>query len=424
MLITIHGKSFDKKKHLLVVTQYFWPENFLINDLVNELSKRGYKITVLTGKPNYPVGEIFSEFKKEPKKYSKFGNVSVLRVPILPRGNNKITLFFNYISFLASCSCWGFVKLQKIKYDTIIVYQPSPILVALPAMLFSKIRKKPMILWVFDLWPETLRGVGVVKNPLILKFLDLLVGFIYSSCDLVLVQSQAFISSVSRYVDETQKIRYVPAWANTGVKELQNINKQVLEIKKLDNDKLHLFFGGNFGEAQALPSLLETMMLLKNHPEIKWHFVGDGRRRKWFEDKLEKHVPKQRYSFYGQVETDTYVELIRKSDACLLTLSDNQVFNCTIPARLQMFFSLGKPVIAMSSGESKRIIEVANAGLTASAHDCQNFAKNIKKFKNLNYTQKEIFGRNGSSFYKMNFAKEKILNDFEHYIETLSKVKK
>ncbi|NBX83702.1 glycosyltransferase WbuB, partial [bacterium] len=138
--------------HLLVVTQYFWPENFRINDLVSDLLKRGHQVTVLTGYPNYPEGKILPVFKADKERFSRFEGAQIIRCPLIPRGRNKITLLLNYLSFALSACLLGMWKLRNIKVDMIFVYQLSPATVGLPGILFKKFKKVPMVLWVLDLW--------------------------------------------------------------------------------------------------------------------------------------------------------------------------------------------------------------------------------------------------------------------------------
>jgi hypothetical protein len=97
---------------ILVVSQYFWPENFRINDLVNEWCARGHKVTILTGYPNYPAGKILPEFLANPEFYLKYGDVDIVRVPLIPRGTSSFQLFLNYISFAVSASFLGHWRIR------------------------------------------------------------------------------------------------------------------------------------------------------------------------------------------------------------------------------------------------------------------------------------------------------------------------
>ena len=110
----MYGKKI--KLRILIVTQYFWPENFRINDLALYFSNKGHKITILTGQPNYPEGEIFPEFKKNKKKYQKLENIKIIRVPIIPRKKNIFFLFLNYLSFSISSIFFFYMEIEKSKF--------------------------------------------------------------------------------------------------------------------------------------------------------------------------------------------------------------------------------------------------------------------------------------------------------------------
>ena len=88
---------------LLVVSQYFWPETFRINDLVAELVARGHQVTVLTGTPNYPDGHIFPEFRRDPARFAEHAGAPIVRIPLLPRGKGSARLVINYLVGPAIC---------------------------------------------------------------------------------------------------------------------------------------------------------------------------------------------------------------------------------------------------------------------------------------------------------------------------------
>jgi len=154
---------------LLVVTQYFWPENFRINELVCELVRRGHHVTVLTGVPNYPDGEVFPSFLKDSNRFASYEGADIHRVPMLPRGKTGFRLLLNYISFAISASTVGIWKLRGQQFDAIFAYQLSPVTVGLPAIAMRRVKTAPLLFWTQDLWPETLQAVGVVKSPLVLS---------------------------------------------------------------------------------------------------------------------------------------------------------------------------------------------------------------------------------------------------------------
>ncbi len=169
---------------LLVVSQYFWPENFRINDLVDELVRRGHEVLVLTGAPNYPDGKVFPEFKEHPRRFNAFHGAQVVRVPLLARGRGRARLLLNFLSFAISASLLGAWKLRGRKFDAIFAYQVSPITVGIPAALLRALKQAPLAFWVLDLWPETLQAIGVVRSRALLSAIGKLVTFIYRRCDL------------------------------------------------------------------------------------------------------------------------------------------------------------------------------------------------------------------------------------------------
>ena len=159
---------------ILIVTQYFYPENFKSNDLAFELQKRNHNVTVLTGIPNYPEGKIYENYGFLKKRKEIINGVKVYRSLIIPRGNaSGINLFINYYSFAFFGSIKAFFLGLKNKYDAIIVHEPSPITQFYPALLINKIWRTPIYFWVMDLWPETLSIAGGIHNKLVLKYYNL-----------------------------------------------------------------------------------------------------------------------------------------------------------------------------------------------------------------------------------------------------------
>ena len=153
---------------LLVVSQYFWPENFRVNDLVSALRARGHEVTVLTGLPNYPEGSVFPAFLRDPGAYESFEGAAIVRVPIVARGRGSPRLALNYLSFAVAASVLGPWRLRGRAFDAIFVFQASPVTAALPALVLRRLRGAPVLMWILDLWPETLAAVGVVRSPRLL----------------------------------------------------------------------------------------------------------------------------------------------------------------------------------------------------------------------------------------------------------------
>ena len=176
----------EKNKKILIISQYFWPENFKINDLAFHFSNINYNLDVLTGMPNYPLGKYYDGYGCFRKTNELIKNISIYRVPIIPRGKaTPLRLGLNYISFVISATIKAL--LMKNKYDLIFIYEPSPITVAIPGIILKKIKQIPIIFWVTDLWPESVVSAGNFKSPLIPNLLTPVVRYIYHHCDKILV---------------------------------------------------------------------------------------------------------------------------------------------------------------------------------------------------------------------------------------------
>ena len=190
----------------------FLTENFRINDLSLDLQKNNIDVTVLTGYPNYPDGSVFEEFKKNKKSFNRINDISITRVPIVPRGKGKIQLALNYLSFIFSASTIGIWKLRKKKFDYIIFFGTSPTTSGIPAVLFSKIFNAPLITWILDIWPETLSALGTVKSRFILNALSYIVGIIYKNSKYILGQSEIYLEKINEIAKDKNKLVCFPNW--------------------------------------------------------------------------------------------------------------------------------------------------------------------------------------------------------------------
>ena len=272
---------------ILIVTQYFWPEQFRINNVVENLLKQGHSVDVLTGIPNYPEGQVYQSYKKNKKQYDKFLEANIFRVPIILRGNSGPSrLFFNYLSFVISAIFFGSYKLRKKKYDIIFTFATSPITVALPAIYFSFLKNAKHALWVLDLWPYILGELQFIKNKFTLSCIAKVVRFIYSKSDLILAQSNSFKEIISKQVNEPKKIFYFPSWSEKFQKKQSNFEKLTDLINY--NKKFNIVFTGNVGEAQNFDNIVIAAEMIKNEPDIQWIVVGTGRKIADIKKQIEK----------------------------------------------------------------------------------------------------------------------------------------
>jgi colanic acid biosynthesis glycosyl transferase WcaI len=398
---------------ILVVTQYFWPENFRINDLVEEFVKRGHQVTILTGKPNYPSGTLFPEYQQDPKAFNEYQGCRVVRVPIVMRGQGSgIKLVTNYLSYIMSASLLGYWKLRKDTFDIVFVYEPSPVTVCLPAIFFKKMKGVPVVFWVLDLWPETLEAIGVVKSAKVLSVVGKLVSFIYNRCDLVLGQSKAFYDGIARYCSDKQKIRYFPSWSESV---FADSSVQPIEIMQ-SYDGFKVLFAGNVGEAQDFPAIIASSKQLKaTQAKAKFFIVGDGRYSAWVEQEIHDQNLEDYVILLGRHPLEAMPSFYAAADALLVTLKESQAFAMTIPGKVQSYMAAGKPILTMLTGEGSRVVSEAECGLVADSGDANTLAANIQKMSAMSREELTSLGSNARNYAAREFDRDRLISQLESW---------
>jgi len=408
------GENLNKR--VLIVSQYFWPENFpIIYDLCKELDGKNYKVTVLTGFPNYPDGSLNSNFKLNPSYFSSFGEVEIIRVPIFYRGKSgALRLFVNYLSFVLSAIFIGGWKIRNKLFDVIFVYEPSPITVCLPAIFFKKLRKIPLILWVQDLWPDNLISVNAVRSNIIIEPIRYLVKFIYQSCDLLLGQSRAFCKEFKKYGIDDAQIKYFPNFYSE--QDIVALNDNPL-INVQDDGQFKILFAGNIGEAQDMPSIVEVGQILKRESmSVKIFIAGSGKKLEWMKKEVEKRDLSEYIKFIGIFPMKDTPALFNKADSLLLSLNDSVAFSKTIPAKLPYYLASSKPILGMINGEAASVINDANCGLTANSGDVDKLIFNIKSLIKMSKNERDLLGLNGLKYARNEFHKEKLIHKLHEWI--------
>ena len=399
---------------LLIVSQYFWPENFRINDLACELVKRGHSVTVLTGMPNYPGGVIYEDFKADPKKFATYVGVKIVRVPLFPRGIGSARLLLNYLSFTFIASTFGLWKLRGQKIDAVFTCQLSPVTVGIPGILVAWIKRVPMAMWVLDLWPDSLQAIGVIKSPRLLSYVAKLVTFIYRRCDLILAQSKSFIQKIQKLSGSEIPVVYFPSWAEDVF--TKKTTAQLCKEIPAKVGTFNVMFAGNIGEAQDFGCILEAAESLKMHVHIRWLIVGDGRMSGWVQSEIESRGLCECVLMVGRHSLERMPDFFAHADAMLVTLTGEEIFSMTIPGKLQSYLAAGMPVIAALNGEGAEVVRQANAGLTCPAGDAKGLATLVIKMSKLSGSELQLMGKNGLEFSNREFDRRKLIDSVENHL--------
>jgi glycosyltransferase involved in cell wall biosynthesis len=393
--------------NLLIVSQYFWPESFRITDLARRLSRRAVNVQVLTGKPNYPEGTIYDGYTNWPPTREKLDAVEIFRVPLMPRGQGRARqLILNYLSFIVFGTVIGSWSLRGRPVDTIFVYGISPILQAIPAIFLKWRKRAKLVIWVQDLWPETLEATGFVRNRLALKLVGFVVRWIYRHSDLVLVQSRAFIEPVSRLCP-IERIRYYPNSAEDGLDHTGAL--PACPINGMD-DYFSIVFAGALGTAQALEVILDAAQALRQLPKVRFFLVGHGSRSEWAAAQIAQRGLNN-VELTGRFPVETMPAIFAKSEALLVTLTENPIFAQTIPSKVQSYLAAGRPILGCIDGEGARVIDEARAGLTCPAMDVDGLVKNIHTLLNMPAAERAALGENGRVYFLENFESDALTTE-------------
>jgi glycosyltransferase involved in cell wall biosynthesis len=400
---------------VLIVTQYFWPENFRINDLATALAaERGHEVTVLTGKPNYPEGRFAPGYGFWARPRERYGLVDVIRVPLFPRGRGgSVRLALNYLSFAVFAGLLGPLRCGR-RFDVILVYEPSPITVGVPALVMKAIARAPILFWVQDLWPESVSATGAVRNAWVLKAVKRLVKLIYAACDRILVQSEAFVAPVQALGVPVSKIVYYP---NSAEPFYRPLARAVASLPVALPEGFRVMFAGNIGAAQGFETILAAAEGLRNHPDIHWLILGDGRQWSWVRDEIARRSLRQRVHLLGRHPAETMPHWFAHADAMLVSLRGDPIFALTIPAKVQSYMACAKPLIASLDGEGARVIREAGAGLTARADDAQGLGQAVLEMARMPAPAREAMGARARAYYESHFERNALIGRLDSLMQ-------
>jgi len=388
----------------LIVTQYIYPETFIINDLVIEMKRQGNEVTVLTGKPNYPDGNIFPGYVVGGVQKDVYDNdVEVIRIPLWLRGRGGAkNLILNYLSFMLSGCLFGPWLLKRRRFDVIFVFEPSPITVAFPAIILKMFKRIPIVLWVQDLWPQSLVVTKFVENPVLLKIVEMMVWFIYRCCDKILVQSRSFIEPITK----VSSVR-TPVYYPNSFKRM-SLNKNLYlpdSIDRLFSDNFTIVFAGNIGKAQSVETILSAAKKVEDLSGLKIVLVGSGSMLAWVQEQIKSNSLNN-IECLGRFDYEFIPLIYSRAKVLLLTLNSDEILTYTLPWKTQSYLAAGKPILGAIDGEGARVIRESECGLVGPAENSDILEDNIRKMYAMADSDLSIMGQKGLRYFEFNFEME------------------
>ena len=358
---------------ILVVTQCFYPDIYAVNDIVEEMVKRGHKVTVLTGLPDYTTSKIPPEYRHGKRRHEHYKGADVYRVQTIARHHGPIWRSLNYLSFVVSGSfrAWtqDFTKTDA-GFDVIYVWEVSPVTMAVPAIRLAKRYRKPLFLYCMDIWPECVKAMGITESNPAFPLIHAWSRLIYNACDHIAVSSKPFFT----YLEQTNRVplsrmSYLPQYADDAL--------LLSDFTKQPDGHVDFLFIGNIGKAQKLDCLIRAMSIFREKKDdsssvankVTLHIVGGGSDEERIRELTQRLGLTDRIRFYGPKPAAEAAQYYKKADVCVLTLDGSTHIGDTLPGKLQTYMAAGKPVIAAANGATKEVIEESRCGICTPAGD-------------------------------------------------------
>lgn len=395
------------KKKALIVCEAFYPEDFIINDLVLEWKKEGYELEVLTRAPSYPFGKVYNGYKNKIYQQTDFKGIKVHRFSVIQGYHKSVFIkIINYISFVFWSSLIGMIIGKR--FDRIFVYQTGPLTVALPAIIIKKLYGNSITIWTQDLWPETVYAYGFKKRKLLKLFLDKLVRFIYKNCDIILVSCEGFIPKIQRYVKH-KKVYWIPNWSL-----ITYLPTNKVELK----GKFNFTFAGNVGKVQNLTNvILGFELFVKENTDTYLNIIGDGSSL----EELKELVTDREIlnvEFLGRKPLNEMANYFQASDVLIISLIDEPIFELTIPSKFQAYLETQKPIMGVLNGEVCSLINNNKVGFTADPSNVQAINETYNKFKQIDLQEQLMIAINSKRLLENKFSRLKLINEMSRLFWT------
>ncbi len=404
--------------HILVESQFFYPEQMRINDICVALVNRGHSVTVVTSIPNYPKGKFYKGYGFFHKRRETYQGISIIHLPVIPRGKGFIGLTLNYISFVVSG--WFFAHFTRVKADLVFMNMSSPMTQSLVGVWFAKRRKIPSAIYILDLWPESFEVITGISSPMVIKPIGRMVDSIYRRTDKVLTSSRSFIETIARRGVDADKLVFWPQYAEEFYQPIERDSlEQVLPVS---DARLTFTFTGNIGLAQGLDILIPVALLLqKQGIPVRFVLIGDGSDKVRLVALVVANKLDDYFVFVERQPAQRIPVFLAASDAGLVILKKSLIFSKTIPAKVQSYLACGVPILASADGEVQRVISEAKAGFVSDAEDAQGLFNAIVLFSNLSPEERLEMKKQAKLYSDTMFSKETLIDQLEDVLHSLVK---
>jgi glycosyltransferase involved in cell wall biosynthesis len=390
-----------KDKKILIISECFYPEEFKINDLAFHWQELGYQVDVLTLVPTYPHGRVYKNYKNYLINNEIYQGINIIRIRAITgyvgSSSKKILKYINFMII-------GSLVALKIgnRYDFVFGYNLGALTDMLPAVIIKKVYKKPLLIWVQDLWPDSIYAFGYKETKIISFFLNSFVKFIYKNVNNIAISSKGFKSKLSKYTKKNQIFHYAPNWADS-------LNLDGTSIKLSKEKKVHLTFAGNIGKVQNLENIVNSFNALpiEYQKKAQLNIIGDGSNLNLLKELSFKN---QSINYFGKIPRENIAKYLKASDFLIISLASDDIFSLTVPAKMQTYIAAKKPIIGVIRGESANIIKENHLGFTVHPDDIVSITKVFEKSIDMLESEKRKFIKNNEELLINTFNQKMIID--------------
>jgi glycosyltransferase involved in cell wall biosynthesis len=383
---------------ILYITQWFDPEPNVIKGpaFVRALEAAGHEVTVVTGIPNYPHGRFYPGYRLRPIQREYLGGVEVIRLALYPSHDaSTFRRSLNYLSFFVSAL--AFVLVRAGRYDVIYAYHP-PITVGLAATLGASVWRRPLLLDVQDLWPDTLAATGMRGAARLGGAIGVICSMVYRRAERIVVQSEGMRAALIARGVAPAKLATIRNWAKADRQARR-------QAARAEDAMFALVYGGNLGLAQGLSTVADAAELLaRSGVRAELWLYGDGLEAEALR-KRARELPNLHVE--PRVDEEAAVALFEGADALLLVLRDDPLFAITIPSKLQFYLAMGRPIVAAVAGEAAELLRASKAAIVVPPGRPEALAHAIREIAAMPPAEREAMGRAGRAFYETCFSFER-----------------
>lgn len=356
---------------VLIVTERFYPEEFIVNELAAGWAAGGESVDVLTQAPSYPFGRIFEGYSNKVFHSETWKGIGLFRFFTITGYRDSLSLkLLNYLSFAVSGTFFALFKARG--YDRIFVYQTGPLTLAIPAVVAGWFYGIPVTIWTQDIWPDMVYAYGFKRSPFLSWLLGVIIRIVYRNCAAILVSCEGFSRRINEYVPG-REIKHFPNWPTV-------LPDGSDAAEKLPGG-MNFTFAGNVGKLQNLDNVIKGFALaVRESPDLRLNIVGDGSHLQALKDLVRaEDIPG--VTFWGRRPSGDMPAFFRPSDVMVLALKNSPGLDMTVPAKFQAYLAFHKPMLCVANGEVKALAEKHGIGLWADPDRPESIRDAFLKFR-------------------------------------------